>query len=232
MATVALSTPIQPARMPLKPDERTFIVGMTGSGKSVMARYIDRLWARAGWQVLIIDQDDAWEIEGMTHAEKPEDATVEHPWNITRSGRLHPTARVQIFIPLLPGWDDSKFLILMEECFNRGNIVLHFDELYGVIDNQHVPTVIRKLWSGGRKRHVVILALTQRPVDIPKVVVNQAEVKMMFLLLDPDDRDRMANIIGDPQVAREQLPRYWHWYWRVGMTKAEKRGPLPQRDVK
>ena len=232
MATVALSTPIQPARMPLKPDERTFIVGMTGSGKSVMGRYIDRLWARAGWQVLIIDQDEAWEIEGMTHAEKPEESSVEHPWNITQSGHLHPTARVQIFVPLLPAWLDEKFLKLMEECFNRGNIILHFDELYGVIDNQHVPVVIRKLWTGGRKRHVVILALTQRPVDIPKVVVNQAEVKMTFLLLDPDDRDRMASITGDPRIARELLPRYWHWYWRVGMTSAEKRGPLPQRDVK
>lgn len=228
---VALSTPIQPAKMPLKPDERTFIVGMTGSGKSVMGRYIDRQWYRAGWTVLIVDQDEAWMIEGMTYAEKPEDATIEHPWPITDAGRLHPTARVQIFVPLLPAWDDDKFLALMTECFNRGNLVIHFDELFGVVDNQHIPTIIKKLWAGGRKRHIVIIALSQRPTDIPRVIMNQAEVKMVFLLLDPDDRERMARMVGDPQIADVVLPKWWHWYWRVGMVHAEKRGPLPKREV-
>ena len=231
MPAVALSTPIQPARMPLKSDQRTFMVGMTGSGKSRMAMYLDRQWARAGWQVLIIDQDEAWEIEGMSYAEKPEDASVEHPWDITQAGHLHPTARVQIFVPMLPAWQDERFLALMEECFRRGGLVLHFDELYGVVDNQHAPLIIRKLWTGGRKRHVVIMALTQRPVDIPKVIMNQAEVKMVFLLLDEDDRKRMAGMVGDPRIENTILPDYWHWYWHKGMRQAEKRGPLPKREV-
>lgn len=228
---VALSTPIQPARMPLKPDERTFIGGMTGSGKSRMAMYIDRKWYAAGWMILIVDQDEAWLQEEMIYAEKPELATVEHPWDITATGHLHPTARVQIFVPLLPAWEDPKFLALMEECWNHKNMVIHFDELFGVVDNQHAPTIIKKLWAGGRKRHIVIIALSQRPVDIPKIISSQAEVKMCFLMLDPDDRERMAKIIGDPRIETKILPDYWHWYWRKGMRQAELRGPLPKREV-
>lgn len=232
MATVTLSPPIQPASMPLKPDERTFILGMTGSGKSAMGYYIDRQWYRAGWLVLIIDQDEALLIEGGSYAERPEDATVEHPWDITATGHLHPTARVQIFAPTLPGWDDGKFLALLQECYERGNMVIHFDEMFGVVDIHHLPLIISLLWARGRKRKIVLIALSQRPVDIPKIIKSQAEVKMVFLLIDPDDRESAAKMVGDPRIETTILKKWWHWYWRVGMTQAQLRGPLPAREVK
>ncbi len=228
---VQLSTPIQPARMVLRPDERTYIAGMTGSGKSVMGRYLDRKWYQAAWTILIIDQDESWEIEGMTYAARPEEATVEHPLNITESGHLDPIARVQIFVPLLPAWDDLKFITLMGEVWERGGLVLHFDEIFGVVDNAHIPLIIKKLWAGGRKRKIVIIALSQRPADIPKIITSQAEVKIVFLILDPDDRERLAKMVGDPRIEHEVLPDYWHWYWRKGMRQAEKRGPLPKREA-
>lgn len=228
---VELSKPIIAAKMPLMPNERTFIGGMTGSGKSRMGMYIDGKWVSAGWTLLIIDQDESWINDGMEYAEKPEDASVAHPFDITESGHLHPTAKVQIFVPLIPAWDDPRFIALMEEVWQRGTIILHFDELFGVVDSSHMPTIMKKLWAGGRKRHIVIIAISQRPVDIPKIITSQAEVKLCFLMLDPDDLERMAKMMFTPRIEVEILPDFWHWYWRKGMRQAEKRGPLPAREV-
>lgn len=228
-----LSPPVQQSKIRLNSRHRYFVVGKTNTGKTVFARYLDRAWVAARWPLVIIDQDQKFvdEEKGEHYAEKPEAATVEAPWNITSTGKLEPRAPVMIFHPDLPAWSDEKFLQLMQEVFERGFIVLHFDDLFGVADGQHTPLIIRKLWTSGRKKQIPIIALVQRPVDIAKVIMNQAENFFIFLMLDPDDRERMALFLGDPKV-KHPPPLYSHWELLAGETEARLVGPLPRHEVR
>ncbi len=99
--------PRQKQTYELKAGERSIIFGMTGSGKSHFAKFLDRAWFKQYdpreperfWPILIYDPDWGW-FRGtrFTYAEQPELSTVESPWNITPAGKLHPTG----FIPVRP----------------------------------------------------------------------------------------------------------------------------------
>jgi hypothetical protein len=234
-----LSRPVRLQKLALKPDEVWAIAGKRGTGKSYFGRYLLRGWYGAGtperfWPILIIDQDQKWlkHARGKVgFAEKPELSTVEQPWNITATGRLEPRARVMIFEPEIPAWQDERFLVLMQEVFHYENIILYFDELFGVVENQHAPVIVRKLWTSGRKKNIAIIACFQRPVDIPKVVLNQADNFAVFHLADPADREKLAGIMGEPQVNRE-IDYYWHWEKLASERRARLVGPLPESEVR
>ncbi len=224
----------------LIPGERWEFFGMTGFGKSQFAKYLDRAWFNAGakeayWPILIFDQDHGW-FKGTDYdyAKKPELATVEQPWDITKTGVLHETARVQIFHPAMPGWRDERFLSLCEQCLARGNMVLHFDELYGLVDANHIPQEVGKLWTSGRKFGITIHAISQRPADLPMVIITQSEHKIAFYIEGPADRARIAELFADKAVYEEiaRLEKYWHLYKKTGVPGWVKVGPLPQSEVR
>ncbi len=233
MATITLSPPRQPHRFKLNPRRRRLIFGMTGMGKTYWARYLDRAWYRAGWQILIIDQDARYvdEERGEHYASKPEEATVASPWDITRTGKLHPTARVQIFHPEIPGWKDERFLMLMGEVFQRGNIVLHFDDMYGVVEGYHIPVILRKLWTSGRKLNIAIEALIQSARGFDKIIMRQSEDIDVFFMQDADEREYLAHALGHSKL-REAAPKFAHWSYVQGEIDVALVGALPEHEVR
>lgn len=235
--------PRQRQNYDLKAGERSLITGMTGWGKSAFAKFLDRAWFKQWnpeeperfWPILIYDPDEGW-FEGtrFTYAERPELATVESPWNITGTARLHPTARVQIFHPTLPGWQDNRFLHLEEECLERGRLVKHYDELYGLVDEHHIPIEVGKGWTSGRKFEITTHAISQRPAGLPMPIITQSEHKFSFFLEGQRDRERVADIFADKQVEQvlASLPKYWHIYKQVGVPGWVKVGPLPRSEIR
>lgn len=233
MAAVQLSPPRQPHNIKLNPKRRRLIFGMTGKGKTVWVRFLDRAWYRAGWQILVVDQDEKYvdEDKGEQYAKKPEEATVASPWDITKAGRLHPTARVQIFHPQIPGWRDPAFLKLMEEVFDRGNIVIHFDDLYGVIEGYHIPIILRKLWTSGRKKSIAIQALIQSVYGFDKIISRQSEDIDVFFLQDANEREELAKVLGHPELSKA-APEFAHWAYVQGQDTITLVGALPKHEVR
>lgn len=230
---IKLSTPRQPHRFKLNPRRRRLIFGMTGKGKTVWARYLDRAWFRGGWQILIIDQDEKYvdEEKGEHYATKPDETSVAAPWNITDTGKLHPRARVQIFHPAIPGWKDERFLALMEEVFRRGWIVLHLDDLYGVIEGYHIPVILRKLWTSGRKKNIAIQALIQSARGFDKIIIRQSEDIDVFFMQDRDEREYLAHSLGHSKLL-EAAPEFCHWAYVQGEEVVRLVGALPKNEVR
>lgn len=208
-------------------------MGMTGKGKTVWARYLDRAWYKAGWQILITDQDEKYvdEEKGEHYAAKPEEATVASPWNITQSGRLHPTARVQLFSPEIPGWQDPRYLKLQEEVFERGNIVEHIDDMYGVVEGYHIPVILRKLWTSGRKKNIAIQALIQSARGFDKIIMRQSEDIDVFFMQDADEREYLAHVLGHSGLSKA-APEFMHWAYVQGQDTISLVGALPPHEVR
>lgn len=227
----------------LKAGERTVIFGMTGFGKSQFAKFLDRAWFKQYdpreperfWPILIYDPDEGW-FKGtrFSYAEKPELSTVESPWNITATGKLHPAARVQIFHPTLPGWQDHRFLRLEEETLERGSIVKHYDELYGLVDEHHIPVEVGKNWTSGRKFDITTHAISQQPAGLPMPIITQTEHKFSFFIEGKRHRQRVAELFADERVEEElmTLPKFWHLYKKVGVPGWVKVGPLPRSEIR
>lgn len=230
---VQLSPPRQPYNLKLDPERRRLIFGMTGKGKTYWARFLDRAWVRKGWQVLIIDQDQRYvnTKKGETYAEKPDKSLVNHPWDITKTGRLHPTAPVQIFHPEIPGWQDPKFLKLSEEVLERGNIVYHLDDMFGVVEGYHIPLVLRKLWTSGRKNNIPIQALIQSARGFDRIIIKQSEDIDIFFMQMASEREYLAKELGHSDLMKA-APEFAHWAYVQGQDTISLVGALPPHEVR
>lgn len=74
-----------------------------------------------------------------------------------------------------------------------------------------------------------------RPMDIDKLVIAQADLVAIFDLPDPDDRDRIATVIGYPKQrfraeCDETFRRGDHWYllWNTATRDLFRCPPLPR----
>jgi hypothetical protein len=79
---------------------------------------------------------------------------------------------------------------------------------------------LRRLLMQSRHYKTSALFDGPRPVDIDKLVIAQSDMVAVFDLPDPDDRDRVAKVIGYPPKAfstecEETFHRgqYWHLLW-------------------
>jgi hypothetical protein len=73
-----------------------------------------------------------------------------------------------------------------------------------------------------------------RPVDIDRLVIAQADVVAIFDLPDPDDRDRVAKVIGfPPRLFTEECDEtfrrgeFWHLLWVSKAKRLYRCPPLP-----
>jgi len=93
---------------------------------------------------------------------------------------------------------------------------------------------LRRLLMQSRHYKTSALFDGPRPIDIDKLVIAQSDLVAVFDLPDPDDRDRVAKVIGYPPVAfrdacEETFRRgpYWHLLWVSSAKRLYRCPPLP-----
>ncbi len=205
----------------LRKGERWFIVGKTGSGKSVFARYILRQWMRSHWPILIIDPKHGYD----QFAEEPEAATLERPWR-----GWDETAPVCIYQPTMPARHDPDLDALLFMVLEHGNIVVEIEDTYGMMNAQSAPEGYMALITQGRAKGVSVLTLSQRPIGVPDVAMSQADHIVIFRQLGPANIKRMADFTQD-QSTTYPLRRYEFRYWNEEMDRSRKFAPLRREDV-
>lgn len=198
--------------------DRGFIAGRSGSGKTYLSRTLLSVYGydrpapfRGG--VVIVDPNDNYEWRGAPVADHPADLDPQ------------PKAPVWLYRPAdalrdADGWNAFWRRVYQD----RRRLIVYVDELLAM-----EPLLRAKRLDGGtnymtayltrgRARYKAGLFASQRPVEIPRHVIGQAEYFFVFDLPIEDDRATMAGVIGretaDGRDVRDRraLGRYEFWF--------------------
>src|SRR6266699_1435799 len=109
----------------LRGDQRLLFIGQTGSGKSVLSRYLLKLARKRGWRIVIVDPKKDW-----MHYLGKRNKFAEKGLGTVDSPRLveefYPKFAVQIFQPL--EWD-ATCQSFFNEIIKTGNTIVYIDEI-------------------------------------------------------------------------------------------------------
>lgn len=168
------------------------IAGKTGSGKSIFGLMLLHRYFLAGWRIIIIDVENKQEL----FTDKPERSTITRPYRYDGSLK----AQVTYYSPDIPGWKDPVLEKLYTQALAQRYVFVYHDEIIGIASANQYPNGLVRLYSQGRKRHVVGAICTQRPVSIPRIVTTQAGILVAFRIPDAEDRHVMALRMHTPEI--------------------------------
>jgi hypothetical protein len=198
-----------------KRGNRVFLSGMTGSGKSVLARYL--LGSRQQDLVLIYDAKDEIFWPGY--------------YRYTKLSRLiGDNPRRAIYAPNIHELDDSekhdqffKWAFLRQKKNRKKkltvNTIVYVDEAYAVTDGQQLPFYYKAGLTRGRSIGLEIWSATQRPKDIPQFLMSESEQKYLFFHMMPQDKDKLSKMVGVDIALVDSLSMENHEFAYVNINR-------------
>lgn len=162
--------------------DRAVFVGKTGCGKTTLAQAL--LQKRPF--VVVHDSKDMLYWEGYSRFDKLSDcigARAEHHPKIIYAPR---------HTELLDPFVINKFF---QWIFERRNTTLYVDEVYSVCNRGEIPSYYHACLTRGRQLKISTFSSTQRPKQIPQVVLSESEHYYVFQLQLPQDRLRIREIL-------------------------------------
>lgn len=184
------------------PDERLFVCGQTGTGKTRLIEALIPLMARKTHVVLYDTKGEMFGRGGY-----PEGLLL------TRISQL-PSARARVIHLRLPIHDqtDETHDRFYGWIFDRGDTMVVTDEMSMVMDGYQVPDGFRACACQGRSRGVGMINGSQRPASIPVVARSEAQRYCCFELALRDDRKAVGEYMT-ARVVDEPAHDHWFWYW-------------------
>lgn len=185
----------------IAPNDRVFITGKTGSGKSTLVKY---LLATAPRLIVIDDKDD-----------------MSEKWNLedyrdTRENKSKISNRDDFRFRLVNNQEDILSvlsLVYSTATKETKSVIIYIDELTGTIPNpKMIPPIYRDIWSRGRSKNIGGWSNTQRPTEIALFFFTEVEHIFMFTLNHDDDRKRIAKV-GGKQLMVKPLDKYGFYYY-------------------
>jgi energy-coupling factor transporter ATP-binding protein EcfA2 len=167
----------------IEPSHRAVFIGMTGTGKTELAKAIVPQYP----YLVVLDGKAELDLPNARYAHSPEDF-----------GKIpfRPYEPI-IYQPDTQFWDRDSWDQVFMSCYLRKNHTIYVDEIYCVVENNVAPRMYLACVTRGRSRNIRTISGSQRPVWIPKVVLTEAEHHVLFTLQNPDDRKIMAGYMGE-----------------------------------
>lgn len=105
----------------------------------------------------------------------------------------------------------------LRQVFQRGNVWLWIDELPMVGNAHKAPRHLELIYRQGAVRNIGVLALSQDPVDIPKIAKSQSEWRFIGPNGETDYVEACAKLIHqDPRAIGQRIatmPKYRFLAW-------------------
>jgi hypothetical protein len=176
--------------------DRTTVIGMTGSGKTVFGAWLlsrQRFDLRP-WLWLDFKNEELIDQIG-----RPAMQTL-------RLGDL-PDRRGLYRVSITPG-DDELLEQWLWKIWRRENIGIFCDECSLIPKGQAFKAILRQ----GRSKRIPVIACTQRPVDCDREVFTESNYLAVFRVKDRRDARIIEDFSGTLELG-EPLPDYWsHWF--------------------
>lgn len=174
-------------------DDRTLIIGATGSGKTNAGVWLlhTRDWHKRPWVILDFKGEKLFRELDLT------------PLNLT--DKL-PTEAGIYWVRILPSQENEVSEFFMR-CYEHENIGIYIDEGYML---PYQDRWVRACLTQGRSKNIELICLTQRPVRIDVFFLSEASFIGIFSLRVKDDRKRVSEYMNGAEI--RVLPQY-HWSW-------------------
>lgn len=194
-----------------KPDERTVIIGKTGSGKTQFGVYVlsTRDYDVRPWFVVDFKGDKLFPLMEMT------------PYSL---GQPLPTEPGLYWIRVIPGEDDllSQFFLAV---YNQENCGIFIDEGYML---PYQDKWFRALQTQGRSKNIEVITLTQRPARLDLTIFSEASYFAIFGLTLKDDKKRVYEFTEGLEIKR--LPKFHSLWYDVAENEHVIFEPSPNAD--
>lgn len=179
--------------------DRVTIVGKTGSGKTTLAR---RLLEPRPY-VVVCDTKGTLQWPGYTRFDRLDDCIYA---KTDVAPRIIYAPRHEELI------DPSVTNRFFQWLYLRGNTTVYIDEVYGVCTRGEIPTFYHAILTRGRELNISTFSSTQRPKQIPAVVLSESEHYYVFQLMLPQDRQRIREMIPVTDEQLRALRRHEFFY--------------------
>lgn len=192
--------------------DRMFVVGATGSGKTHVA-----MWhlSRAGfdgkpWIIYDFKLDENLAmIPGLKSLELGA-PLPEHPG-------------LYIVRPI-PEDDDEAVDAQLTDIWARGDTGIYIDEGYMIPKTSKGLT---KCLTQGRSKHIPMIILAQRPTWLNRFIPSESEFKQVFRLQDSDDIAIMERSV--PYDLSRRLPEFHSYYYNSKRDDLRVMQPVPDQ---
>ncbi len=189
------------------PSDRALLVGQTGSGKTTLARYL--LTARKYRVVADYKGKLNW---------------PEYTVCTTLRALVQNRADSLLYRPNYGESQDEEICArFWEWIYQRGNCTVYVDETAAITNGNTYPYHYGAVLMRGRELGIELWSATQRPKDIPQVVLSESEHVFAFRLRLPQDRERVEQLTG---IDRQRIASLTKREFLYARQDAEVVGPL------
>lgn len=191
-----------------KADNRTAVIGSTGSGKTQFSVWLlsTRDFMLRPWVI--------FDFKG--------DALLEEIGAKEISLRQFPREPGLYIVRPLPG-DEILVSNFFFQCWANGDIGIYIDEGYMVPKNDRW---FRACLTQGRSKHIEMIVCSQRPVFLDKFVFTESNFFAIFNMNYAEDRKHVAAYLDNRKPGL--LPKYHCLWYDVGEQKSAAFKPVPE----
>jgi hypothetical protein len=175
---------------------RGVLVGMTGSGKTTLARYILKPFRN----VVAYDVKGTLFWRGYTRLESLKEIVSSKPDGDGNQRLIYAPNHAELY-------SETYRDLFFQWCYERMHTFLYIDEVSGVTDRLEISPYYHAILTRGRERGNGLLSATQRPVLIPSVIMSESENWYVFRLGMEADRKKVEACIGLSEEKIAALPK-------------------------
>jgi hypothetical protein len=199
--------------------EHCFCAGSTGSGKSVLAEvylagssfpYVVKLDTKGEYYERKMQGLPVW--RGLT-----EGKDYEVVFKLKDLDRV--TTKKIIYVPDFEEQEIPFYDSFFKWCYERENTTIWIDELMSVAESPlRYPRFLKACLTRGRSKNVSVWSLTQRPTEIPSIIMANCTHFFIFNLNLPQDREKLVKVTDQKDFLIKPQKHHF-WYYKIGNNK-------------